>query len=1264
MFRLKIDIYSLKTIFLSLIVFFLVNLNVYPVIVSRGDGNWNNPDTWGDSPTGCSAIPTPEIDVPQPDERVRICSGHEVTANTLINRNEETIVEGTLQVISNTFNAAGLKINGNSAKLIVRGNATVLNNSGILNIGDGTLPGTILIENNATINNTGTTAIEVENVATIEVNSNGSFISEQRAIISGNINLMASLIINNFNGMFKIKEIEIGTDRSSTQGNIITIINGQGSNTSTFELSSNNISLGHISSSQSTLNIDNGQNGTFPSSLSLDMGGAYTFNFTNNNESSRVTLTNTLNVHNNAVINVKEGSLEVKDPGSIDLTDNGTINVGRTNIESDASFIYNTNSTGLLLRASSRLNVRNGCSIIVNHIGFGGGTDAPNLTMEPGSSITIDRSPQTITPPSNWLSITEDGTINIPDDIEINFTGNKNINFQNRINSMKIIQNPKLNIDMANNTSIVNFTGTETRKAKEIILTQGTLDFTGSNTPIETENLNISGGIFQKGSAALNVTKKLEISGSTLQVNPSSSLNLEEFILSGGVLQLNGLSFNVNTKFNASGGELNFGGASTSINFSGNDWSWNNNVNLMNEDLSKFIFTGTANISLPGSFTIPNIEINKTSGTITQTGALTLDSLLLNNGTYNQNGQDLTVNDFLSLEGGTFNTNGNLKLISANLTRNSGSFNAIDPSTVEINLSGADQAISSDWTFHNLTLTHRESGNRNFSFENNKTIIVNGIFTAMGTSSNRLILNAHDSTCSTPDCRWNISLQGNRSLNYLTVEDSDASASDASLFPISAGIGLDIQDNGNNLGWFPSTESPDITSATTIDANRSSNYDNGDQIFIKFTIPTNTVFGPNPDKAQIDNLLTFSDPLGSSYSALWIDAKTLVITIDDITGGSPVPGTTTVTLKTTAGLQFIYTGPDVSSPASITLDGSFIDFLDPPSITAATADDPNNRPGYSAGDIITIVFDQQTNQTPGTTLTKDEVDALFTISDPLGEDYTAEWLDSSTIRITIVDPSGGDPRIGSTTFTVKETADIRTEISSGLISLPSTDTSVLTGGFGDIQATDAPAIISIIADDPDDDNPSYSQGDTITITFDIETNQTSGTTLTKDEVDALFTTSDPLGEDYTAEWLDSSTIRITIIDPFGGSPSIGSTTFTVKETANLKDKMSLSLPSSSTSPVLEGDFGRVTNFSRARIFPVIFRARLHSNISFLGLPQNTKIEVYNTYGRKLYEINTREEEHHWDVVSLKGVRLGSGVYRVIFKSSGKVMKNFKFLVVR
>ena len=84
----------------------------------------------------------------------------------------------------------------------------------------------------------------------------------------------------------------------------------------------------------------------------------------------------------------------------------------------------------------------------------------------------------------------------------------------------------------------------------------------------------------------------------------------------------------------------------------------------------------------------------------------------------------------------------------------------------------------------------------------------------------------------------------------------------------------------------------------------------------------------------------------------------------------------------------------------------------------------------------------------------------------------------------------------------------------------------LTGSFGSF---DPPTVLSAVAADADNADPTWSAGDTITVTFDRPTNQ-PGEFLDADELaTTLIHSSDFLGDEYAAHWAAADTLVITAV---------------------------------------------------------------------------------------------------------------------------------------
>lgn len=87
-------------------------------------------------------------------------------------------------------------------------------------------------------------------------------------------------------------------------------------------------------------------------------------------------------------------------------------------------------------------------------------------------------------------------------------------------------------------------------------------------------------------------------------------------------------------------------------------------------------------------------------------------------------------------------------------------------------------------------------------------------------------------------------------------------------------------------------------------------------------------------------------------------------------------------------------------------------------------------------------------------------------------------------------------------------------------------------------------ISSWVANDPDDGDAIYSDGDTLTLTFSANTNATNGGAMTDTEIKANFTFATPniaTGATFSGLWTSLSTLQITV-DTAGTDTTIGGTT--------------------------------------------------------------------------------------------------------------------------
>ena len=208
--------------------------------------------------------------------------------------------------------------------------------------------------------------------------------------------------------------------------------------------------------------------------------------------------------------------------------------------------------------------------------------------------------------------------------------------------------------------------------------------------------------------------------------------------------------------------------------------------------------------------------------------------------------------------GGALDVNNNLRIQSGTLdvsTSNyainlAGNFTNLDTFTARagtVTLDGTNQIISGSTTFYNLTKSVAVADI--LTFDVGETQTINGTVTLSGAAGNLLSLRS-----SIPGTRWNftVSAGATKAIDYVDVQDSDASGSDATQKPIGP---TNSVDSGNTIDWFsfPTitlSKSADVTTAEPGDTiTYTLTYGNtgpGDatNLVITDTIPTNTTLVP------------------------------------------------------------------------------------------------------------------------------------------------------------------------------------------------------------------------------------------------------------------------------------------------------------------------------------------------------------------------------------------------------------------------------------
>ena len=401
-------------------------------------------------------------------------------------------------------------------------------------------------------------------------------------------------------------------------------------------------------------------------------------------------------------------------------------------------------------------------------------------------------------------------------------------------------------------------------------------------------------------------------------------------------------------------------------------------------------------------------------------------------------------------------------------------------------------------------------------------------------------------------------------------------------------------------GTFGKQDGPTILS---VFANDPGNPDSGvtvdDFLIVTFSKPTN--MAPtnleNVEFSNVDTLIGLSD--GDSLGdviGIWDDPITLRIIITNPLGntlldGTEIDSTFRLQINPSANLSTfgsIENGELLTKPSdsqSSAIQGTF-GSKPGPQITSLKIGDPSNTSLYGPGDEFTILFSESTNQPP--VLTKSNIDSLLKFKEyaggpdvNLGTTLSGFWITPITLKISVVNSAGNSmpdehSAIGSVVAEIQSGGHLTDAAGSSFDS--DTVSPVLQGTFG---LSPGPTIKSLVANDPDSlvtHNSVYSVDDTITMRFSESTNKpgdiNSDGTLSRQELDKLFSFTQSIGDNYEGKWLDAINLEITITEEtLDEPPVIGELRIVAKASAEIKTKNELSESSTSTSPALSGSFG-------------------------------------------------------------------------------------------
>lgn len=264
-------------------------------------------------------------------------------------------------------------------------------------------------------------------------------------------------------------------------------------------------------------------------------------------------------------------------------------------------------------------------------------------------------------------------------------------------------------------------------------------------------------------------------------------------------------------------GELT-GSATLALTKAGDVLSFDAASNLTIDTLMFLNYGGSQNLpTLTNGYGCDISIAGGSSQTVVQTGAVTLNTgkslLITGDGnadralTYDTAGYDLSVGSNITIGVGTDSaqktldgTNSTITL-GGNFVLNDGGTPAAaftsTGSTVVFN--GASQSITGSVAFNNLTKNDgaNDSTDVTLTFDNTATQTVNGILQLNGIDADDRVNLVSDS----PGTQWSLVLAASstKNVDYVEVQDSDASGSDAGKLPVAP---TNSVDGGNNTDWF------------------------------------------------------------------------------------------------------------------------------------------------------------------------------------------------------------------------------------------------------------------------------------------------------------------------------------------------------------------------------------------------------------------------------------------------------------------------------
>ena len=178
------------------------------------------------------------------------------------------------------------------------------------------------------------------------------------------------------------------------------------------------------------------------------------------------------------------------------------------------------------------------------------------------------------------------------------------------------------------------------------------------------------------------------------------------------------------------------------------------------------------------------LDISTNTNTLTTAGVLTVDggTLTATSGTIDANGSVDVSSGVLTAPSGTMTVSGAFSHSGGTFTHSSGT----------VDFDGTNQAINGSTTFNNFKKTEstNDATDVTLTFDNLATQTISGLLTLDGLDADDRI----NLVSNTPGTQWSLTANGTFAIDYVDVQDSDASAGTTISHTFSVS-------SGNNLNW-------------------------------------------------------------------------------------------------------------------------------------------------------------------------------------------------------------------------------------------------------------------------------------------------------------------------------------------------------------------------------------------------------------------------------------------------------------------------------